>query len=913
MWNAAPSSEAEKGRLTVRITISASTVGRVLLPTVVALLVGVLSFFIYAKPATTATTLPSGFKDELVTSVQNPTALAFTPDGRMLVASRAGRLLVYKNGALLSAPALDISAKTCSNIERGLLGVAVDPNFSTNRYVYLFYTYKKHGVCPSLQPTNPNNPVHRVSRFVMSGDTIALSTEQVLVDNIPSPNGDHNAGDLKFGKDGYLYASIGDGGCDYAGDSGCQALNDAPRDRNILLGKVLRITRNGGIPPSNPYTGSDSERCNVAGRTDPGKNCQETFASGLRNPFRLAFDPDASGTRFFVNDVGQDTWEEIDQGAPGADYGWNLCEGAHDHAGRPGTEDCVTGSYTPPIHEYNHSTGCSSVTGGAFVPTDASWPASYDDSYLFGDYVCNKIFELKPKQGGGFTQGEFASGLGAAGPIAMAFGPSGPGKALYYTTYANGGEVHRIAYAAGVNLEPTAVVSANPTSGPTPLRVDFDGSGSSDPDGDTPLTYLWDFDGNGTTDQTTSTATTSRTYDAAGTHTAALKVRDARGALSAPATVEVFPGNDSPEPTIGSPAANKVFKVGEQITLRGSATDPQDGQLPDSALSWEARRHHNGDHWHPYFSGTGNDLTFSAPPPEGLDATGTGNYLEIRLTVADSQGLSKTITQELQPNRVSATFEGRPTGLELQVNGTTFAAPKPLVSWEGYKLAVHAPSPQTLAGTTYEFASWSDSGAQSHDISTGAQAGTYTATYRSAGSPSCTQTGTANAETLSGTSGDDVICSGGGNDTVDGLGGNDTLRGEAGNDRLLGAIGNDTLDGGLGTDTASYSASLTAVVASLATNSSTGEGSDTFLGIENLLGSSKADTLTGSEANNRITGGGLGDSLTGMGGADTLIGGGGPDSVNSQDGVNGNDSLDGGPGTDTKTTDTTEKSIVGFP
>ncbi len=274
---------------------------------VVALLVGVLSFFIYAKPATTATTLPSGFKDELVTPVPNPTALAFTPDGRMLVATRAGRLRVYKNGALLSAPALNISDKTCSNIERGLLGVAVDPGFSTNRYVYLFYTYKKHGVCPALQPTNPDNPVHRVSRFAMSGDTIALSTEQVLVDNIPSPNGDHNAGDLKFGKDGYLYASIGDGGCDYAGDSGCQALNDAPRDRNILLGKVLRITRDGGIPPSNPYTGSDSERCNVAGRTDPGKNCQETFASGLRNPFRLAFDPDASGTRFFINDVGQDT------------------------------------------------------------------------------------------------------------------------------------------------------------------------------------------------------------------------------------------------------------------------------------------------------------------------------------------------------------------------------------------------------------------------------------------------------------------------------------------------------------------------------------------------------------------------------------------------------------------------------
>jgi Sulfatase/RTX calcium-binding nonapeptide repeat (4 copies)/Domain of unknown function (DUF4976)/Bacterial Ig domain len=187
---------------------------------------------------------------------------------------------------------------------------------------------------------------------------------------------------------------------------------------------------------------------------------------------------------------------------------------------------------------------------------------------------------------------------------------------------------------------------------------------------------------------------------------------------------------------------------------------------------------------------------------------------------------------------------------------------------------------------------------------------------------SCTITGTTNAETISGTSADNVICARGGNDTVNGLGGNDTLKGEDGNDTLLGGVGNDTLEGGTGTDTASYSASLTAVNASLATNSSTGEGSDTFLGVENLLGSSQADTLTGSSTNNKLTGGGgpdteqggLGnDQVIGSGGADTLKGGDGADTVNSKDGVNGNDSLDGGGGTDTKVTDTTEKSIVGFP
>ena len=188
--------------------------------------------------------------------------------------------------------------------------------------------------------------------------------------------------------------------------------------------------------------------------------------------------------------------------------------------------------------------------------------------------------------------------------------------------------------------------------------------------------------------------------------------------------------------------------------------------------------------------------------------------------------------------------------------------------------------------------------------------------------PSCTITGTANAETISGTSADDVICAGEGNDTVKGLGGTDTLLGEGGNDTLLGGVGNDTLDGGTGTDTASYSASLTAVTASLATNSATGEGSDSYLGVENLLGSSKADTLTGSDTDNELTGeggndierGGLGnDQVIGSGGADTLKGENGDDTVNSKDGKNGNDSLDGGAGTDTKVTDATEKSIVGFP
>lgn len=822
----------------------------------VALLVGLLSAFVDDGHAM-ATTLRSGFEDRLVASVGAPTALAFTPDGRMLIATQSGLLEVYKDGELLPTPALDLSSGICSNYERGLLGLAVDPDFSTNDYVYLYYTYKKHGVCPTGQPANPDNPVNRVSRFTMTDDTVDPASEVVLIDNIPSPNGNHNAGDVRFGKDGYLYASVGDGGCDYAGDSGCAGANDASRDRNVLLGKVLRMTRDGGIPPGNPYTGSNGARCNVAGSTDPEKICEETFAWGLRNPFRMAFDPDAPGTRFFVNDVGQNAWEEVDQGQAGADYGWNFCEGTHDNPSRPGSIDCSAPPHTPPVHEYSHDAGCSSITGAAFVPDNTPWPVSYDDSYLFGDYVCGKIFELTPTTGGGFDQRVFASDLGEGGPIDMAFEPSSSDGALYYTTFANGGEVHRITFTGANNSAPNAVVTADPTTGPVPLDVTFDGSGSSDPDASA-LTYVWDF-GDDSPPQTTDTPTTSHTYSPVGTYMATLTVRNTSGAEDS-ATVRIDTGNGPPIPEIESPIRAKTFTVSEKITLHGSATDPEDGPVPDAALSWQVLQHHNNSHTHPYLPPTsGNDIEITAPAPEDLFATDpAGNYLEIRLTATDSTGLSRTISRRLTPHAVNVMFDSQPAGIQLEVNGTTVTTPVTLTSWEGYELNVSAPWRTTIAETTYLFDRWSDGGANSHDITTEGKPRTYTATYTE-----CTITGTPGDDVLDGTPGNDVICGLGGADELNGGDGDDTIRAGQGNDRSTG-----------------------------------GEGSDV------MRGGQHGDKLSGDPGNDWIRGGGGDDDLSGNAGDDFL---------HSRDGVSGNDSLDGGADTDTCVTDDTEASIAGCP
>jgi glucose/arabinose dehydrogenase len=387
------------------------------------------------SPPAGAAALPTGFTDALVASVGGPTALAFTPDGRMLVTTQGGRLRIVQNNALLATPALDLTGRICSNSERGLLGVAVDPQFAGNRFVYLYYTHNEFGAC-----------VNRVSRFVL-GDDNAASGEVILLDRIHSTAGNHNGGDLNFGKDGYLYVSVGDGGCDYASQSNCASNNDAARDRHVLVGKILRITRNPGVlPPDNPFLGAGTGACATTGSTTPGDWCREIYATGLRNPFRFAFDPNAAGTRFYINDVGQSTWEEIDLGAPGADYGWNVREG---HCATGSTTNCgpPPAGMTNPILDYGRADGCGSITGGAFSPAGV-WPAPYDQRYFFSDYVCGRIFLLNPNGQGGFTRGDFVTGLGGGSAVHLRFGPWAGTQALYYTSYAGGGQVRRIMYSA---------------------------------------------------------------------------------------------------------------------------------------------------------------------------------------------------------------------------------------------------------------------------------------------------------------------------------------------------------------------------------------------------------------------------------------------------------------------------------
>jgi hypothetical protein len=304
----------------------------------------------------------------------------------------------------------------------------------------------------------------------MTADALDPTPAATLLDGIPSVAGNHNGGKLLVGHDGLLYVGVGDGGCYVRNPGQCAGGNPAARDLSVTSGKVLRVALDGSTPAGNPFVGAAGATSCRTGIAAPGQVCTEIYAYGLRNPFRIALDPNAPGTRIFVNDVGQDTWEEVDDLVAGGDYGWNVREG---FCRNGSTTDCTPDpSYRDPIWAYGHGAGCESITAGAFVPAGA-WPG-YDGAYLFGDYICGALFALRPNGAGGWTQTTVSDDIGPITEAVFAADPGGP--ALYYLTYAGGGTLRRISRADAPAPTGTAAFTA---VSPTRVLDTRDGTGSS--------------------------------------------------------------------------------------------------------------------------------------------------------------------------------------------------------------------------------------------------------------------------------------------------------------------------------------------------------------------------------------------------------------------------------------------------
>lgn len=607
-------------------------------------------------------TYPANFVQSIVANgISNPTAMAFTPDGRVFVAQQNGSLRVVKNGALLATAFVNLTVN--SSGERGLIGIAIDPDFATNNYVYLYYTV-------------PTAPIHnRISRFTANGDVVVPGSESIVLDLDPlSSATNHNGGAMQFGKDGMLYVAIGE-----------NANSANAQDLDTYHGKLLRINKDGSIPAGNPFdTGSEQRK--------------RVWAYGLRNPFTFSIHPITG--RILVNDVGQVTWEEINDATTGGkNFGWPTTEGMFDQATYP--------ALTNPIYAYIHDSGdgkgCAITGGTFFAPTTTNYPASYVGKYFIQD-LCNAWINSIDVSGATGVRAPFATGING-NSVSITTGTDGN---LYYLGR-NAGALYKIVYNS-VATAPTI------TNQPADLTI-AEGQTATftvSATGSAPLVYQWMKGGvniNGATGATYSIANATAANN--GDYT--VKVSNGTGdATSTEATLTVLQ-NAVPVANILTPVAGATYVAGTNIGFSGSGTDTEDGALAAAKFSWQIDFHHNTHkHDQPAINGvtSGNFLV----PNEGELAADV--FYRIILTVTDSKGLTGKDSVDVIPNKTTMNFATTPAGLKILLDGQPVTTPLAIVGVEGIKRSIGVVSPQTMSGITYTFTSWSNGGAPTQSFAT---------------------------------------------------------------------------------------------------------------------------------------------------------------------------------------------------
>ncbi|MFC4912830.1 PQQ-dependent sugar dehydrogenase [Actinomadura gamaensis] len=726
--------------------------------------------------------LPGGFRQQTVLSgLTNPTAVRFAPDGRVFVAEKSGIVKMFQS---LTDPDpvvyADLRQQVFNGWDRGLLGLALHPDFPADPRVYVLYTYNGElgGTFPKWPSSNgsddqcPDPPGATKDGCVVAGRISVLTpsvqaagalapraksgpvTERVLLEDWCQQFPSHSVGTLQFGADGMLYAGAGDGAsytyADYgqtknpcgdppgkagtnltppAAEGGSLRAQDVttPDDPTGLDGSIIRINPDtGAAAPGNPATTGD-------------ENAKRIIAHGFRNPYRFTIRPGTS--EVWAGDVGLSTWEEIDRipdaGGKVPNYGWPCYEGAGHNVGyeAAGLTMCQklygagASAVVTPYFAYKHSdkvvpgeacgTGSSAVSGTAFY-SGSVYPQRYRGALFFADYARRCVWAMK------------AGADGLPDPKAIeTFDPSpgaivdlepGPDGDLFGVDVI-GGRVVRWVY-EGTNNPPVAAVKSDVVSGKVPLTVRFDASSSSDTDGDLPLSYDWDLDGDGNYGDSRD-AEPSFTYEKAGRYRVGLRVTDARGATDT-ATLEITAGSTPPVARITAPASGLAWQVGDRIAFSGTGTDVEDGTLTGKALSWQIIMHHcpSNCHTHEITRQDGPSGSFVAPDHE------YPSWLELRLTATDSSGLSDVKSVELHPKTAKLTLKSSPPGIPLTQGQRTATAPFTGTVIKGSTVSVAAPTKtQIVGGRTYEFAGWSDRGGSAHNVVVGTDR-TLTATYR---------------------------------------------------------------------------------------------------------------------------------------------------------------------------------------
>lgn len=712
------------------------------------LLAAVLLLLGGSQAARAVTSFPSGFASQaVVTGLSAPTAISWTSDGRMFIAEKSGIVRVYKNGSLSPNPFIDISNEVNDTWDRGLLGLAVHPSFPTQPYVYLLYTYDPPELPGSrYQVDGPDGEGERVSRLLrvtadssqqfdvaMPGsELVLLGTNSTLAniaapddfggasgaascevggvpvqDCLPSDSLSHSVGSVVFGPDGSLFVSHGEG------SDWTRPQTRTLRALNVdsLAGKVLRINPDTGQGyPDNPFYDGD-----------PSHNRSKVWASGLRNPFRIAVHP-VSGQPY-VGDVGWGSWEEVNTGK-GKNFGWPCYEGddtgsavASAFAFDPATESTCQALYAlgtsavqAPWYAYPHNGLGASITGLAFYQASL-YPELYRGALFIADYDQGWIRYLTVGGGGEAVAHNFAQDVTPSGGIVqLTLGPDGM---LYYVLldFLGDSQIRRIFYDPN-NTPPTAQLSAQPTIGDPPLAVSFSSAGSFDPEGG-PLTYAWAF-GDGFTSTITNP---THIYTATGKYTAVLTVTDQLFA-SGSNQVQIVVG-DRVTATITSPISGTTYRVGQTLNFTGSGRSQLDGVLPPSNLLWRLFLHHE-THVHASTLGPGRSRSYL------VDDHGDDVWLEVCLTATDAQAVSDTRCIHLYPELALYRFESQPPGLTLSFASLSGSTPFTFPAIVGSVRQLSAPSSQ--AGLVFK--AWAHGGPASQPITvTNSMPRTFVATY----------------------------------------------------------------------------------------------------------------------------------------------------------------------------------------
>ncbi|MDB5337474.1 MAG: glucose dehydrogenase [Planctomycetaceae bacterium] len=642
-----------------------------------------------------ASLLP-GFTESIVASgLNSPTTTEFSPDGKLFITEQRGTMEVWQDGTLHQANFFrDTPIVTDTTSERGLLGVTFDPNYASDHFVYVYYT------------TAGGDSHNRVSRFTAdaTGELALAGSEQVIWEGDPHDAGNHNGGAIHFGPDGKLYIATGD---DSQGSITSQSLASQH-------GKILRINADGTIPSDNPfYDGA-------------GPSKDAIWALGLRNPFTFTFQPGTG--RMFIGDVGQSSWEEIDEGGSGRNFGWGDTEGNFNQSAFP--------NFTEPFYAYSHDPAQTTpsgnvLTGGAFYsPAVSQFPSDYQGDYFFADVGAGWIYRVDSVTK---EVSQFADFAGAVDLKVTADG------GLYYLSRWSD-KMFRITYSDSwapaiteqpedvtVGLGQTATFSVEASGSPAPSfqwqRSDDNGMNWADIAGAT----------------SKSLSLTPQLSDSQ----ALFRARATNGSgtdLSQAAQLTVLNDHapNTPVITIDDGLTNGKFTAGQSIHFVGSATDPEDGNISGSNFTWTinyltsiALGDQDGDGLpgltRPFdsFSGTtSGSFTPATIGPYNLTDVGYA----ITLTAHDAQGLTSTQRLVVEPNTATITLLSNLPGAQLTLDTQPTTLPHTVSNVVGFLRPIGAPLSQTINGITYDFVSWSDGGAAQHSV-TSALNTTYTATY----------------------------------------------------------------------------------------------------------------------------------------------------------------------------------------